>query len=167
MKAILGSTLAAVVAVSTSSGQEAPVGDHHQHLFSPAIVQLLGTPTGGPSAITARDLVALLDSAGIRRAIVLSVAYLFGSPARTVEDEYTKVRAENDWTVATRDQAAADAERVVRRIRQIGVSRVLFGSDAAAGTNLRPREAWAAFRGLPLTAAEFAAIARAEAPYLR
>jgi len=47
--------------------------------------------------LAARDLVALLDSAGIRRAVILSVAYMYGSPSRTVEDEYVKVRAENDW----------------------------------------------------------------------
>jgi predicted TIM-barrel fold metal-dependent hydrolase len=41
----------------------------------------------------------LLAAAGTRRALVLSVAYQFGNPNRpVVEDEYTKVRAENDWT---------------------------------------------------------------------
>jgi predicted TIM-barrel fold metal-dependent hydrolase len=35
----------------------------------------------------------------MRRALVLSVAYQFGNPNRpVVEDEYAKVRAENDWT---------------------------------------------------------------------
>jgi len=49
----------------------------------------------------------------------------------------------------------------------VGVERVLFGSDAAAGDNLRPREAWAAFRRLPLTEKEFETIATNVAPYLR
>jgi hypothetical protein len=36
---------------------------------------------------------------GIRRARVLSMEYQFGNPNRpAVEDEYAKVRAENDWT---------------------------------------------------------------------
>jgi predicted TIM-barrel fold metal-dependent hydrolase len=49
--------------------------------------------------VTAADLISLLDAAGIRRALVLSVAYQFGNPNRpAVEDEYAKVRAENDWT---------------------------------------------------------------------
>ena len=40
-----------------------------------------------------------LDSAGVRRALVLSVAYMFGNPNRPpVENEYAKVKAENDWT---------------------------------------------------------------------
>jgi hypothetical protein len=49
----------------------------------------------------------------------------------------------------------------------VGVGRILYGSDAAAGGNLRPREGWAAFRRLPLTDAEFRTIARNVAPYLR
>jgi predicted TIM-barrel fold metal-dependent hydrolase len=300
--------------------QVAPVADHHQHLFSPAMVALLDTTHTQPP-ITARDVVALLDSAGIRRALVLSVAYIYGSPSRTIEDEYAKVRAENDWNAAQAAQypdrlrafcgfnplkhyaleelercakdprlkggiklhfgnsdvqlenpahveqlrqvfraanqhrmtivvhlrasiskkrpygpvqarafleellpAAADvavqvahlagsgpgyddppadsamallaeavekkdprtrglrfdvagvvdrnitpaqAALVVKRIRQVGVDRILYGSDAAAGDNLRPREAWAAFRRLPLTESEFETIARNVAPYLR
>lgn len=43
-------------------------------------------------------LIAYLDSAGIARALVLSVAYQYGNPNRHVENEYDKVRAENDWT---------------------------------------------------------------------
>jgi hypothetical protein len=44
---------------------------------------------------------------------------------------------------------------------------VLYGSDAATGDNLRPREGWAAFRRLPLTNEEFRTIATNVAPYLR
>jgi len=73
----------------------APVVDHHQHLFSPAA----GALASGISTLDARQLVALLDAAGIRRAVVLSVAYQFANPNRpAVQDEYAKVRAENDWT---------------------------------------------------------------------
>jgi len=39
-------------------------------------------------------VIALLDSAGIRRALVLSIAYTWGNPSRHVEDEYEKVKAE-------------------------------------------------------------------------
>jgi predicted TIM-barrel fold metal-dependent hydrolase len=282
---------------------------------------MLAPPPGFPTSITARDVVALLDSAGIRRAVVLSVAYLYGSPARTVEDEYAKVRADNDWTaaqaaqypdrlrafcgfnpmkeyalaelarcardpnlrhgiklhfanaavqlenpahveqiarvfraanehrmaivvhmranigkqrpygaaqarvfleqllplvpdvpvqvahlagtgpgyvdppadsamaflaaavergdprtkrlyfdvasVANGDISPENAARMARRIRQVGVERILYGSDAAVGGNLAPREAWAAFRRIPLTDDEFARIAGNVAPYLR
>jgi uncharacterized protein len=297
------------------------MADHHQHLFSPAIVSLLATRSDGPQAITAPDVVALLDSAGIRRALLLSVAYMYGSPARSVGDEYAKVRAENDWTgaqaaryperlrafcsfnplkeyamaelarcgedprlrrgiklhfgnsdvqlenpahlqrvrrvfraanehymaivvhlranisrkrpygaaqarvfleqllpvapdipvqvahlagtgpgyddppadsamavlaeaveqrdprtrrlwfdvttVVDRNISPANAALVTRRIRQVGVDRVLYGSDAAVGDNLRPREGWAAFRSLPLSEPEFETIAGNMAPYLR
>jgi hypothetical protein len=70
-------------------------------------------------------------------------------------------------TVVDRDISTANAALVAKRIRQVGVDRVLYGSDAAFGDNLRPREGWAAFRRLPLTEPEFEQIARNLAPYLR
>jgi predicted TIM-barrel fold metal-dependent hydrolase len=63
--------------------------------------------------------------------------------------------------------APADAGRLAEDIRRVGVERVLFGSDAAIAPNLAPREAWAAFRKLPLSPAELARIAANVAPYLR
>lgn len=269
--------------------------------------------------ITASDLIAMLDSAGIRRALVLSVAYTWGSATRNVQNEYEKVKAENDWTsrqVAQyprrlrafcsfnplklyamdelarcakdpqlrrglklhfgnsdvdldnpqnveqvrkvfraandrhmpivvhlhtsiskrrnygRDEAlvflrellpaapnipvqiahlagAGDydastdaaldvfvqaianhdprmrnvafdvsavvlhgitpekAELVAKRIRQIGLNRVFYGSDAHGGGNPAPREGWAAFRELPLTDREFRTIAENVTPYMR
>jgi predicted TIM-barrel fold metal-dependent hydrolase len=303
---------------SSAPAQPTPRADHHQHLFSPAYVALNASSV---PVITARDLVRRLDSAGIRRALVLSVAYAWGSPARVVEDEYAKVRAENDWTAeqvarypdrlrafcgfnplkeyalrelercshdprlrhgiklhlgnadvqlddtghvaqlrrvfraanahhmaivvhlraniarrrpygpaqariflseilpeapdvpvqiahlagsgpgyvepgadsvmavlaaavqrrdprtthlwfdvassADRGISPANATLMVKRIRQVGTERILFGSDATAGSNLPPREAWAAFRALPLTRRELSRIANNVAPYLR
>jgi len=283
------------------------------------------TVTPGPTSfqpISASDLIALLDAAGIRRAVVLAVGYTWGSPNRTVEDEYEKVKQENNWTsqqVARypdrlrafcsfnplRDYAldelarcakdpqlrfglklhfgnsvvdyhnpehiaqlrrvfraandnrmpivvhmrssysrqlpygategrifldsllpsapdvvvqvahlagggdytdtlaaealgvladavakgdprtknlyvdvsgvvgprlgipVAAAANMAKRIRQFGVARILYGSDGATGGNLPPREAWAAFRQLPLTDEEFRAIANNVAPYLK
>lgn len=313
--------LVALLSPTPNAAQVAPVADHHQHLFSPAMAALLATSSNPVQAITARDLVALLDSAGIRRALLLSVAYIYGGPSRSVEDEYAEVRAENDWTgaqaaeypdrlrafcsfnplkpyaldeiercsrdprlrygiklhfgnsdvqlenpahvaqlrrvfraanehhmaivvhlrasisrkrpsgaaqariflnqllpltpdvpvqiahlagtgpgyddppadsamgvlaeavekrdprtrrlwfdvatVVDQNISAANAALVVKRIRQVGVDRILYGSDAAVGNNLRPREGWAAFRRLPLTEREFEWIARNVAPYLR
>jgi uncharacterized protein len=52
----------------------------------------------GVAPVDAAALVAHLDDAGIGRAVVLSVAYSFGSPNRAFADEESKVRAENDWT---------------------------------------------------------------------
>jgi len=48
---------------------------------------------------TAKQLVAELDAVGIRRGVVLSDAYYFDAVRpEPVADEYSKVRAENDWT---------------------------------------------------------------------
>lgn len=314
--------LSSILIVSSARAQRPPVVDAHQHLLSPAIAQLLGaSPASANDGPIARDLIAMLDSAHIHRAVVLSLAYMYGSPSRTVADEYAKVRAENDWTavqatlypdrlvalcsfnplksyaleelarcagdsrlrrgiklqfansgvrldaaedikqlqaifraanargmaivvhlrvsadgqyaygtaeahtfleqllpfapdvpvqvahfavagpgyhdqggdsvmavladaVAHHDPAAAhlwfdvagladdhisaeEAARLVQRIRRVGVERVLYGSDAAFGNNLRPREGWRAFGRLPLTSLEFTKIARNLPPYIR
>lgn len=313
------SLLLALLATNPAVAQQAPLADAHQHLLSPAIAQLLGVPEAAAKGPLAGDLVAMLDSAGIRRAVLLSVAYMFGSPTRAVPDEYAQVRAENNWTaaqaalypdrlialcsfnplksyaleelercaadpglhhgiklhfgnsdiqldqpdqleqlqrvfraandhgmaivvhlrasiskqrpygptearifldqllpyapdvpvqvahmagagpgyndraadsvmavlaeaVAARHPAVAhlwfdvasladrtisppEARLLVTRIRQVGADRILYGSDAAFGDNLRPREGWQAFCRLPLTAREIATIARNLPPY--
>ena len=299
--------------------QSAPLVDHHQHLFSPAVATLISTPGSPVKPISGDDLVALLDAAGIKRAVVLSMGYTIGSPNRNVDNEYEKVKAENDWTSEVvarfpdrligfcsfnpiRDYALAELSRcakdprlrrglklhfansvvdyhnaqhveqlrrvfrtanehrmpiivhmrsslsrklpygrdeariflndivpaapdvtiqiahlggaggyadplvddalavfveaierndartrhlyfdvtsaalentpeqgklVATRLRQLGLHRILYGSDAAAGPNPPPREGWAAFRKLPLTEDEFRTIANNVAPYLR
>jgi predicted TIM-barrel fold metal-dependent hydrolase len=69
--------------------------DHHQHFFSKAVTAF--SPT--LPVVTADDLIPFLDAAGIRRAVIFSQGYQFGNPNRPpVEDEYAKVKAENDWT---------------------------------------------------------------------
>ncbi|KQV36807.1 amidohydrolase family protein [Massilia sp. Root335] len=310
--------VAAVLLAGVAHAQTVPAGDFHQHVFSAADIALLG-PSSGLVTLDADQLVALLDAAGIRKAVLLSVAYMIGSPARTVDDEYLQVRLENDWTAAQaarhpgrliafcsfnplKDYALAELERcankpglghgiklhignsdvqlddpahvarlrqvfaaanahgmaivvhlranigkrrpygaaqarifldqvmpaapdvpvqvahfagsgpgyddpaaqaamgvlaaavenhdphaynlwfdvasivdrdiapdtaalLVKYIRQVGVGRVLYGTDSAQGANLRPREAWAAFRKLPLSPAEFAHIAANVPPY--
>jgi predicted TIM-barrel fold metal-dependent hydrolase len=81
-----------------------PVADYHQHLFSPdmAVFQKI-------QSITAKDVIALLDAAGIKRGVLLSVAYSYGRPGREPQDEYAKVKAENDWNSA---QAALYPQRL-------------------------------------------------------
>ena len=319
MRVLILSCILGTLPIVTQGQSQAPppLVDHHQHLFGPAIM----AKSPSPQLVEAGDLIALLDKAGIRRAVILSVAYMFSNPNRpAVEDEYAHVKAENDWTsqqVArfpdrligfcsinplkeyaipeiercakdpklhyglklhfgnsdvqleneeqvekvrkvfraandhgmaivvhlrssiTRDrlygapQAQIFLDRVLpaapdvpvqiahlagsggyddptvdeamgvfvdaiakhdarmtrvyfdvsgvagygkwaektalisKRIREIGVSRILYGSDGAAGDNLQPREAWEAFRKLPLTDAEFRTIATNVAPYLK
>ena len=88
-----------VLPVSVARAQS-PVGDFHQHIASPALAAMR-SPAGSPApGITAKDVIAILDSAGIRQALVLSTAYMYGSPTRQVEDEEAKVRNENDWTAS-------------------------------------------------------------------
>jgi predicted TIM-barrel fold metal-dependent hydrolase len=315
-----GIVLATLLLTGAARAQTAPLGDYHQHVFSPRDVALAG-PASGLQPRDARDLIALLDQAGIRKATLLSVAYMFGKPGRQVDDEIGKVRLENDWTAAQAARypgrlvafcsfnplkdyalqelrrcaatpglahgiklhfgnsdvqlddpahvarlravfaaanengmaivvhmrasiskgrpygarqakifveqllsAAPDvtvqvahfsgsgpgyedapareamaelaaavarhdprtrrlyfdvasivdrgitrdtAQRVANAIRQVGVDRVLYGTDAAVGDNLRPRESWAAFRRLPLTEAEFTQISANVPPYFK
>jgi predicted TIM-barrel fold metal-dependent hydrolase len=306
----------AILWVSSASAQSAPIADHHQHLFSPAVV------AAGEMAkpITVEDLISHLNAAGIRRAAVLSLAYILGDSKGTATDEYAKVKAENDWTsrqiarfpdrlvgfcsvnplkeyafdelarcakdprlrrglklhfansrvdyhnpahidrvrrlfaaangyrmaivahirtsisakipygadeariflqeivpaapdvpiqiahlagaggyrdplidqalsvfvdaiekgephtknlyfdVTTVVLPIASSERltlIARRLRELGLPRILYGSDAASGGNLPPREGWAAFQRLPLTEAEFQIIAGNLPPYMR
>ena len=75
--------------------QTAPFADHHQHLFSPSIAE-----AGKITPITAKDVVALLDESGIKRGVLLSVAYMYGRPGREPKNEYEKVKEENDWVAA-------------------------------------------------------------------
>ena len=68
-------------------------------------------PPRVPKALTADQLIKDLDAAGIKRGVVLSVAYMFGSATRKPpEDEYAKVRAENDWIA---EQVARYQDRLV------------------------------------------------------
>jgi predicted TIM-barrel fold metal-dependent hydrolase len=102
--------LAAVLSVALlqnalpSSGQLVPRLDHHQHLLSPAAIQFLtagaarvGRPSPRGEPVSAKQLVAMLDVAGIERAVVLSNAYYF-DPLRRGLDAYPQVQSENDWT---------------------------------------------------------------------
>jgi len=58
-------------------------------------------------------------------------------------------------------------QQIATRIRQIGVERVLYGSDAAMSADAYPKAGWAAFRQLPLSDAEFRTIANNITPYTR
>src|SRR5215831_5939261 len=86
--------------------QSQPSIDYHQHLLSPSAAKLGSLPT----PFTARDLISLLDAAGVRRALVLSLAYQYGNPNKgPVPDEYAQVQGENDWTAG---QVAKYADRL-------------------------------------------------------
>ena len=122
--------LTTLVAAQPSVTAAGPLADHHQHLPSAAAIALLnrGQPTrpsttitinGKPYTIalpdsprTAEELIVRLDEAGIERAVLLSTAYWFGAGVtpKPEGDEYTNVRAENDWTAT---QAAHFPKRLI------------------------------------------------------
>src|SRR5215207_7081952 len=96
--------VAALVATSLEAQHApAPNADHHAHLLSPATAEIMRRTWHDATPLAASDLIAVLDSARVRRAAVLSVAYMRGMPG--VEqiprgsDEYENVRRENDWVV--------------------------------------------------------------------
>jgi hypothetical protein len=85
--------------------------DHHVHLNSPAIQAFLPVFCdgmhrfgGGDPALTTPhsvdDLLAAMDQAGIRRALLLSDGYLAESPMSEPRrpDATDLMRAANDWT---------------------------------------------------------------------
>jgi predicted TIM-barrel fold metal-dependent hydrolase len=83
----------------------APPVDHHQHLLTKEMAE------PGQAPIDAKAMIAMLDAAGIRRAVLLSNAFRFGNPnAEPMKDEYARVIAENDWTAR---EAARYPQRLI------------------------------------------------------
>ena len=83
-----------------------PPTDFHTHLRSPVateqfqkILKLFGENLAPRDYMvcTADKLIGVLDAAGIEKAAVLSVAYIFSMPDLEIEEELQKVQAENDW----------------------------------------------------------------------
>lgn len=71
-------------------------------------------------------------------------------------------------TTVTMRTSPEEAAFIAARLRQIGLHRILYGSDMAVGGNPTAQQAWTAFREkLPLNEAEFQTIAQNVAPYMR
>ena len=99
------------------------VADHHLHIQSPAISAELTRRIAlapeqfvifSPALLetrTGQDALDVLDLAGIRQGVLLSMAYMFGSPRATtaVADAPALTRAENAWNV---DAARASGGRL-------------------------------------------------------
>ena len=97
---------ATLILLRTLYGQSQPSIDYHQHLLSPAAAKLGSLP----NPFTTGELIPMMDAAGVRRALVLSLAYQYGNPNKPpVSEEYAQVKAENDWTSR---QVAAFPERL-------------------------------------------------------
>ncbi|HEY2027996.1 MAG TPA: amidohydrolase family protein [Myxococcales bacterium] len=113
--------------------------------------------------------------------VVVQVAHLWGGEAFSEDALSAYADAVSAKHPATRNlyfdvaevtRSAHGSEAILRtvaqRLRQIGLARILYGSDAALNGRLTPAEAWAQFRRqMPLTDAELSAIASNVAPYLR
>jgi uncharacterized protein len=95
-----------------NSGPPVPLADHHQHLISPELAALMTTtpPVAAVKARTAADLIEQLDAAGIKRAVVLSTAYIFEQPSRKADHAAEKLKRDNDWTSK---QVAQFPERLI------------------------------------------------------
>ena len=80
-------------------------------------------------------------------------------------------RVRNLWFDLTSNPFPANTpERsalLAKRIRAIGVKRILYGTDITIGPLLSPREAWAEVCRLDLSDKEIKTIAKNKAPYLR
>ncbi|HEX6574150.1 MAG TPA: amidohydrolase family protein [Gemmatimonadaceae bacterium] len=71
-------------------------------------------------------------------------------------------------TVVTESQSDETIALITRRLRELGLHRILFGADTPAGNRPDPILAWATIRRrLPLTDAELRTIAANVAPYMR
>ena len=86
--------LAACVSARSAS-PPVPRVDYHQHLVSPPWAPVVQQPQRD-----ARKLLAQLDSAGVAKAVVLSVGYSYGDERKNLANPDQLTRAENDWTSA-------------------------------------------------------------------
>lgn len=105
MKSLILLPLLGACATARSATPYAPLIDYHQHLVSPAFAPIVKLPERD-----GRALLAELDAAGIRKAVVLSVAYSFADERKKLVDPDGLSRAENDWTSA---QVAASGGRLI------------------------------------------------------
>ena len=98
-------------AETTQGPATIPRLDHHQHLMSePArsvTIEWLRTidtsyarQVESEPLVDADELIRMLDSAGIQKALVLSNAYWFSRSPTEQPGEFEKVRAENDWILS-------------------------------------------------------------------
>jgi predicted TIM-barrel fold metal-dependent hydrolase len=144
-RALLLLPLLGACATTRGAAPYPPLIDYHQHLVSPAFAPIVKLPVRD-----GRALLSELDAAGIRRAVVLSVAYSFADERKKLDDPDRLSRAENDWTSAQvaasggrligfcsanplRDAAVAELERCLRLPGMKGV-KLHFGN---AGITLR------------------------------
>jgi predicted TIM-barrel fold metal-dependent hydrolase len=70
-------------------------------------------------------------------------------------------------TVVTLTTPPKSLALIARRLREFGLSHVLYGSDTPASLDITPESGWLAFRRLPMSDREFKRIADNITPYMR
>ena len=73
--------------------------------------------------------------------------------------DITNVAGLGDWK--------SKKDLIAKRARELGINRILFGSDGYFGGGFTPKQALADFHSLPLSEAEFHTIESEIAPYIR
>jgi predicted TIM-barrel fold metal-dependent hydrolase len=120
-----------------------------------------------PAAPDVAVQIAHLAGAGAPNDVASDQALAVFVEAVTKNDPRTKQLWFDVTGVAPANITPEQATLVASRIRQLGVQRMLYGSDAPTAAAFYPKEAWATFLKLPLTAAEFQTIANNVPPYMR
>ena len=108
---------------------------------------------------------------GLLAAAVAGVAAFGQAPQGPRADHHQHLFGPTIVARATTPMEMVDAARLITLldeagIRQLGVHRVLWGADGAAG-GTTPAAAWKAFSETPLTPAELETIRTNVAPYLK
>jgi predicted TIM-barrel fold metal-dependent hydrolase len=144
--AVITGACSAVPHELTASDIPPPAVAAHQHLISPAFSsEVLHQPVLDGAA-----LLKLMDEAGIRRGVVLSMGYSFADERKKLPNPDQQTAAENDWTSQQmvlsngrltgfcgvnplRDAALAELDRCLRLPGMIGI-KLHFGNS---GVSLR------------------------------
>ena len=87
---------------ATPSEPAPPAADLHVHIGTQTSADLVEQlqPSAARGALSAADAIAALDAAGIERALVLSLGYLFEGPGAEDLDRRALLEAENDYVAA-------------------------------------------------------------------
>jgi predicted TIM-barrel fold metal-dependent hydrolase len=86
-------TASASAAPTSADKVPQPLVAAHQHLISPEFAKIIHEPPQDGAAF-----LKMLDRAGIKRGVVLSMAYSFADERKKIPDPDRHVREENDWT---------------------------------------------------------------------
>lgn len=130
----------------------APLVDAHVHVLSPRGAARMRAALGDDGALEAvsrgaDQVLAMMDSAGVRRALIISDGYEFGSQELAAPGEEAAVRAENDWVAQQvarapgrlvgfcsvdplRSYALAEVERCARALHLSGLKLHFTGAGA-------------------------------------